>query len=348
MHGHFRQLCSRCKVGQKDIQQFTWSEPGKLAWCIEALHKVTPVSTAHSPIKTQVLKATPVQPTAKTTQVKNSCQQSSKWQLQSAAASDLDAPDSQGVGNRTLTGFHLTLDEAAKSQLGNFEGHLLGQLLGYRLLEAAQHEGPQHLVQPVGHQQRLFLIQHGRLIALIILHHAPRLDRSSKPAHPQATSSGHPEAWLSACSEPELRHEYAQHRLQETSLRDGAQWWNSCSQLAMREEGATTMKGPALLRSWTRYATNAITCAAQPTLTVRRPLTPLSQCSKQAMLGCKRKQQRPRYNRTAARACSTDEAASVIFDSTKLVHRLDKHTPEAVLAKRVVLFIPLAVSRNTH
>ncbi len=34
---------------------------GVLAWCIKALYKVTPVSAAHSPIKAQVVKATPVQ-----------------------------------------------------------------------------------------------------------------------------------------------------------------------------------------------------------------------------------------------------------------------------------------------
>ena len=38
---------------------------------------------------------------------------------------------------------------------------LLGQFCGDRLLEAAQHEGAQHLVQPVSDQQGLLLIQHG-------------------------------------------------------------------------------------------------------------------------------------------------------------------------------------------
>lgn len=85
----------------------------------------------------------------------------------------------------------------AVGQQGKSEAHLLGQLLGYRLLEAAQHEGPQHLVQPVGHQQRLFLIKHGRPIALIILHHALTLDRSSKPAHEHAELYNS-KAWLSA------------------------------------------------------------------------------------------------------------------------------------------------------
>lgn len=33
----------------------------KLAWCIEALHQVAPVSTADSAIKAQVLEAPPVQ-----------------------------------------------------------------------------------------------------------------------------------------------------------------------------------------------------------------------------------------------------------------------------------------------
>lgn len=43
--------------------------------------------------------------------------------------------------------------------------HLLWQLCGHAVLEAAQDEGPQDLVQPVGHQQRLLLAQQRGLAA---------------------------------------------------------------------------------------------------------------------------------------------------------------------------------------
>ena len=39
--------------------------------------------------------------------------------------------------------------------------HLGGQLSGDRVLQAAQHEGPQHLVQPVSHQQSLLFTKQG-------------------------------------------------------------------------------------------------------------------------------------------------------------------------------------------
>ena len=51
--------------------------------------------------------------------------------------------------------------------------------------------------------------------------------------------------------------------LYATSFSAGAQRWNSCSQLAIKEDGTTIMKGPETLHASTKCAMRAITCDRQ-------------------------------------------------------------------------------------